>query len=147
MAGRKTKLTGDVQARICKAIRAGTPFKLACEYGGIGVSTFYQWLERGERESGEYAEFREAVKAAEADAVVALLAKINLAATEHWQAAAWILERRYPHEFGRTVREHAGKVETQITVSKDARGVAEEIAGLLAERATRQREGKPSSED
>jgi hypothetical protein len=34
------------------------------------------------------------------------LARIEQAASEHWQAAAWKLERRYPKDYGRSVQQH-----------------------------------------
>ena len=60
------------------------------------------WLRRGAREkSGLYHEFNEAVARAMATGETRALAIIRNAATEHWQAAAWMLERRHPKKWGR----------------------------------------------
>ena len=72
MAGRKTKLDAKLQAEICKLLAKGTTDKTACERVGIAVSTFHNWLSRGESEpEGEYVEFLEAVTQARAKAHVA----------------------------------------------------------------------------
>ena len=81
--------------------------------GGIDYMTFNRWRE-------SKSEFREAIKDAEGRAVVKWLAKIEQAATEGtWQAAAWKLERRYPHDFGKTVQENqiTGKDGAPLTIT------------------------------
>ena len=115
-----SKLTPDTQARIVQALRLGATFELAAQYGGVSYDTFNNWRKRGEAELDRMArartrtdagpdelpfvQFFEATKAAEADAVVGWLAKIEKAASDgNWQAAAWKLERRYPQDYGRTV--------------------------------------------
>ena len=104
MAGRKSKLTPEVQERICEAIRLQMPYKMAAQRGGIDHSTLNRWLDKGEKDPGSiYGTFRAAVKEAESDGVTELLAIIRIAAKTHWQAAAWLLERRYHSEFGRTL--------------------------------------------
>jgi transposase len=97
MAGRKTKYTPETVNKIVQALKMGATHELACNYAGIGVSTFHDWM-------SAKPEFSEAVKEAEGAAAVGWLAKIEKAANEGtWQAAAWKLERRYPREYGRTV--------------------------------------------
>jgi hypothetical protein len=120
-----SKLTPDTQARIVQALRLGATFELAAQYGGVSYDTFNNWRKRGEAELDRMArarkrtdadpdelpfvQFFEATKAAEADAVVGWLAKIEKAASDgNWQAAAWKLERRYPRDYGRTVQEVSG---------------------------------------
>lgn len=99
MAGRKTKYTPETVAKIIQAIDMGATFELAAGYGGISTSTFYDWVEKK-------SEFSDALKLAEGRAAVKWLAKIEAAASEQWQAAAWKLERRYPHSYGKTVQEN-----------------------------------------
>ncbi len=103
-------------------IKQGATYALACKYAGIGYSTFNEWQQRGyielaRRASGRvragaaiwneeqpFLEFLEAIQKAEGDAAIEWLSRIELAASDgHWQAAAWKLERRYPHDYGRTV--------------------------------------------
>ena len=101
---RRSKLTPEVQQRICDAVVIGATYEHAAAYGGITYETLNEWRKMK-------SEFSEALKAAEARAVVGWLAKIEKAASDGtWQAAAWKLERRYPTEYGRTVQqvEHGG---------------------------------------
>jgi hypothetical protein len=109
---RRSKLTPEVQQRICDAVVIGATYEHAAAYGGIAQSTLYEWLKAKP-------EFSEALKAAEARAVVGWLAKIEKAASDGtWQAAAWKLERRYPNVFGRTVQqvEHSGPGAEPLTI-------------------------------
>lgn len=102
MAGRKTKLTPEVQAAIVQALGVGATREHAYQYAGISHETFYNWMEKGEAGKPPYVEFFDAVKNTEAKAVVGWLAHIETAARAgNWQAAAWKLERRYPKMFGR----------------------------------------------
>lgn len=101
--GRAPRYTAERVQRIVLAIRMGATFRVACLYGGIGETTFYHWKQTRP-------EFREAVENAEGVAAIGWLAKIEEAANVGtWQAAAWKLERRYPHEYGRTATEVTGR--------------------------------------
>ena len=101
--GRPTKRTPEVEERILAALRDGNTRRAAYHFGGISHETFYNWME-------DFAEFREAVKRAEADAEVIHVRHISKAAESVWTASAWWLERRYPEDWGRreTIR-HTGK--------------------------------------
>jgi hypothetical protein len=127
MAGRKTKLTPDRTAKICQAIQLGATYDHACNYAGISMATFCEW-----RKSKP--EFSEAIQKAEGNATVGWLAKIEKAANDgQWQAAAWKLERRYPHEYGRRVQEITGKDGGPVEV-KDVRSeIARRLAALDGE--------------
>jgi AcrR family transcriptional regulator len=83
--------------RLVDAVALGATNELACYYAGISHETFYQWLRNKP-------DFFEAIKEAEARGAVSRLAKIEKAASDgNWQAAAWLLERRYPQWYGRMV--------------------------------------------
>ena len=97
---RPTKLTPDTQRRICDAIRAGNYQDIAAQHAGITAATFYNWMVKGEAGKGQYLEFFDAVKKAQADAEVRNIAIIGSAAEKTWQAAAWLLERRNPDRWG-----------------------------------------------
>lgn len=113
----RSKLTPDVQERICQAIAIGATYDLAAKYGGVDYRTFHRW-----RESNR--QFCQAVEDAEGRAVVGWLAKIEKAANEGaWQAAAWKLERRYPADYGRTVQDQ--HVRLSGTVTQEHRGTVE----------------------
>lgn len=133
--GRPQKLTPDIQVDLVKKIQTGATFETAAASVGISVSTLRDWRRRGEREiqrldqnkkakmkkSEEiYVYFSAAIKKAEADAELRYITIIATAAKEHWQSAAWMLERRYPETWGRKDRQevtHHGSVE--ITGAKD----------------------------
>lgn len=99
--GRPTKLTPEVQERICNAIRVGATYELAAQFGGISYETFRAWQRAADEGDSAYSGFSEAVKLAEAEGAMRWLALIDAAAAESWQAAAWKLERRYPADYGR----------------------------------------------
>src|SRR3954452_12107974 len=100
---RPTKLTADVHSRIMQAIRAGNYAEAACRAAGIAPSTFYRWLERGEREQeGIYREFHDELRRAEAEAEVHAVAVLRRAMPDDWRAALAYLERRHPARWRRT---------------------------------------------
>lgn len=132
----------DVRERIETALRAGAYREQAALHGGISVSTFYRWMKEGEaaHDAGipiaesPHRQLWEAVQNAEASGELHLLAIIKEQAPKSWQAAAWILERKYPNKWGRFDRvEHSGKVivpDVAVPASDVARV---EIAKILAE--------------
>lgn len=100
--GRPTKRTPETVKRLCDAIRLGASYADACGYAGVSFETFNEWRK-------DFPEFSDAVKEAEGSGRVQLIAKIQKAANDgNWQAAAWMLERRDPQNYGRTMR-------TQVT--------------------------------
>jgi len=104
--GRKTKLTPEVQKNILDALSVGATHRIACQYAGINPQSFYNWLDKGEAGQKLYVDFFEQVIQTQGRAAVGWLAKIEAAANEgDWRAVAWKLERRYPHEYGKTVQE------------------------------------------
>lgn len=119
--GRMRKLDEKMKDEICKHIAVGCPFKVAANLAGIGTSTFFLWkatainiinelkdkkqtIENASKEDIVYLEFLDAIKKAEAEAIRRNVVIINAAANDHWQAAAWWLERRIPNEFARKER-------------------------------------------
>lgn len=110
MAGRKTKLTPQVQDLIVQALNVGAHHEHACQYAGIDQSTFYDWLRKADTGKEPYAQFSQAVKKAESQAGVGYLALIDSAARAgNWQAAAWKLERRWPKLYGRQIMREDGE--------------------------------------
>lgn len=110
--GRRTKLNPEVQKRILQAIQSGSTYEMAAYFGGITRTTLYYWLEKGEKQNkGIYRTFFNEFKKAESICCVGNLAIIGKEAKAGtWQAAAWLLERRFP-EFAR-----GGPSPVQITV-------------------------------
>ena len=111
---RPTKLTLEVQQKICEAIRNGAYIETAAALAGISKDTLYAWLRKGARaQGGKFRVFSDAVEKAMAEAEQDDLLIIKRAAQEGiWQAAAWRLERKHPERWGRVDRlqaEIAGK--------------------------------------
>ena len=102
---RPTKLTPDRHTAILQAILAGNYAETAARYAGVTSATFYNWMNRGrDAKSGLYMEFFDAVENAKAQAETRDVALIERAANETWQAAAWMLERKFPDRWGRRER-------------------------------------------
>lgn len=115
MAGASTKFTRDTVERLLEAVRAGLPYHLAAEAAGISESTFYDWqrgkFPRGldEDQKALKSEFLEGLTRAKGDSALTLMQIIKDAAPEDWRAAAWILERRFPRDFGKQLVELTGE--------------------------------------
>jgi transposase len=145
-AGRPTKLSPEMQKLICQGIRIGLSYKDSAVNAGITEKTFYNWVERGEKaKSGKYylflQELQEAKQKGQAILVNELtkLARGGMEVVEEdvvvmpdgkevpvkrkkkttlpdKQAIQFILERRYPEEWGRQDRlELSGSVDTSPT--------------------------------
>ena len=123
--GRRTKLTPEVQKRICDAVRGGNFFEVACEWAGVSASTGYDWIQRGEgthplrRKTKQYVEFVDAVRAAEREAEVSLVVKWRQ--VDDWRAIAEFLSRRFPERWTPRQRQEVsgpdgGKLQHEVVV-------------------------------
>lgn len=102
MAGRPSKLTSEVKARLVQAIEAGNYYEAACGYAGITYTTFRNWMIKGENaKSGKYREFFEAITRAETVAEVRMVAQWQQHMPEDYRAIRDFLERRFPERWGR----------------------------------------------
>jgi 1,6-anhydro-N-acetylmuramate kinase len=68
--GRKTKLSSELQAKICGYIRAGAYDWVAAQACGIDPATFRRWMHAGGQGSPLYAEFCAEVMRAKTEARV-----------------------------------------------------------------------------
>jgi hypothetical protein len=98
--GRPSKLTPEILDSICGALEMGVPEKYAAASYGIAESTFHEWMKKGAAGIEPYAAFRQAVTRSSAQAVSNLVVR-GLAGGKGSRAACWILERRFPGEYGR----------------------------------------------
>ncbi len=84
----------------------GLTNKDVCTALGISEATFYRWVDTPKTDNQR--EFCEAVKKAEveykADLLDAIYSKATAPENMTWQAAAWLLERKYPKEFAKVSR-------------------------------------------
>lgn len=122
--GRPTKYTPETVKKITGAIQTGATYRLAAQYGGIGLSTFNEWRH-------QYPEFAEAVEEAEGQGAVMLIAKIQRAAGNSWRAAAWILERRHPEEYGRQIIDHGNADGEPFSITVEAKDYRAGLTPML----------------
>lgn len=98
---------------------------------GIHESTFYRWV--GEPKNRLQRELSEGLKKEEAEFKHTLLMTIRAAAlarNQYWTAAAWLLERKYPDEYGKADRrrdEDEGGDAPRIVLGVVARPVQERL--------------------
>lgn len=98
---------------------------------GIHESTFYRWI--GEPKNRLQRELSEGLKKEEAEFKHTLLTTIRAAAlarNQYWTAAAWLLERKYPDEYGKADRrrdEDEGGDAPRIVLGVVAKPVQERI--------------------
>lgn len=103
--GRPSKLANldeDDVRQIESLMRAGATMEVAAEAAGVSRGTLYRWLKKGERArpGSRPRELRERVEKARAESETVLVARIAAAAGKgSWQAAAWLLERRFPERW------------------------------------------------
>lgn len=93
---RPTKRTPEREEIILKALRLGNTRTTAAAYAEVHRDTLYEWLADPA--------FSDAVQKAEADAEARFVGQIVKAAHDGtWQAAAWWLERRNSHAWGKRI--------------------------------------------
>ena len=99
--GRPTKFTG-AQEIILACLRENLPISSSCAVAQVSKGAFFAWLARGEKEpNSQYGAFSRQCRAAISEAELSLLRTILRAAKTQWQAAGWILERRYWKTYGK----------------------------------------------
>lgn len=98
----ESKFTEERVNKLLRALECGTPIGVACRWAGIHRSTLRNWRVKGRNaaEGEPFHAFEEQVVEALANPFVLACEAIHRRA-ERWQASAWLLERRLPHQFGR----------------------------------------------
>lgn len=143
--GLPPKLTHELADHLVALLRAGNYVAVAVRAAGISRALFYQWLDRGASDAPEdavYADLRERVEEAKAHAEARHVASIAKAASENWQAAAWLLERMYPDRWGRvSVRMRDTSAETTSEEKSDPDDPFAEVDDLAAARRRRVQAG------
>jgi Bacteriophage Sf6, terminase small subunit-like len=91
--GRATLLNPQLQRKICGLMAQGHTVSAACGAVGIGERTFYEWREK-------HPHFSQATSRAIGQSKIALVDKVRQ--SDDWRAQAFLLERRWPTEFGKT---------------------------------------------
>jgi transposase len=103
---RPEKFRPEAVERIVQVLAAGGYPQTAATAAGVSAKTYYRWLARGADDGPEadapYRDFRERVEKAQAEGEARAVTIIARAAADGtWQAAVWMLERRYPERWSR----------------------------------------------
>ena len=103
------KYTPELHENICKLIRAGNYRETACAAVGIHSGTLRKWLRAAAAGDSRYIKLAEDMAEAEAVAESRFNTVITASAGTaqkpgDWKAAAWWLERRFPHRYGPQIK-------------------------------------------
>ncbi len=100
----------DVRGKLITHIEEGLSYSVCCDLCGVGRTTFYSYLEKGEKEpSSPYGAFVRAVAAANARACRELHVAVKRVDPK------WLLERRFPEDYPspKHLTELSGSLETR----------------------------------
>ena len=128
MAKYNQKLTPELQEKFCLALENGASIRGACGHAGIAEQTYYNWIKKADeaKTKTKYVKFKECVDKAKDKALFNFEQVIVSASTEHWQAAAWMLERRHPDMYGKKDKIEADLNHKGLSGLADAIRVSEE---------------------
>lgn len=100
--GRPSLLNAETSKILFDAIEGGMRYKQAAALAGISYDTLNRWRNEAEKvdASPEYCDFCNELEAARARGADALIKKIQNGADKDWKAAAWLLSRWFPKEWG-----------------------------------------------
>ena len=145
--GRRPKLTPELRETLLEGLSIGLTQKLASQRAGIGESTFYNWLAKGRAAStGQYRDLLDEVIRAEGQGAARLMAQISRQGMADWRAAAWILERRHPDDYGRRT-ELTGKAGAPVQVEGKTQHIFQPSPEVWLEMLTRRAEFEGSEDD
>ena len=131
---RKTKLTYEMVDRAVALKKDGLCDADIIAALGVHQSTFYRWLK--EPDTKVKRALCEGLKKAESEYKRSLLVTIRNAAmsrAQYWTAAAWLLERKYPLEFGKPDRrEEKADEPVQLTLGLELEVMTDDEGGDAA---------------
>ena len=146
-------LTPKRSKAILESVRQGAALEPAAEATGIAITTLDWWRQWGAEElkvdpeaKTPCAIFVREFNKARADFEHSCISIIYTAAPSNWQAAAWLLERKFPGRYGKGLDRNKGKAddtakpEEAVSREDTTRRLIEKIAGI-AERALEQSPG------
>jgi len=104
--GKPSKLgEEEVMEKIYSDLRSGLSIECTARRSKLLPDTLKNWLRRGRKGEELYVQFYLDAQKAIADAQALYVGRINGASEEDWRAAAWMLERQWPEDFGDNKRE------------------------------------------
>lgn len=119
--GRPRVFDEKKRSSILTLVGAGLGLRDAARYAGCSVNTVRREMRRDE-------EFAHEVQSAEIRAQIGAVQKLREAASTHWRAAAWYLERTNPRRFARPSVRAFNSDEIQTVFDDVVSAAAEEIA-------------------
>jgi uncharacterized membrane protein YqiK len=123
---------------ILSYLRAGGFVETAAAAAGISKQTFYNWIKAGEDgKTPQLAQFAKDVESALALFELGAVSLIAQAGKDgQWQAAAWLLERKFPDRYARQTKDQAAieaAAETYVTKLIEKARQEKEAQRALAE--------------
>lgn len=113
-----TKLTPAVHQQLKVLLAQGLHRVTACGAVRITPKTLRNWLDRGEQGEEPFASFALDIAEAEAAYEAGLQDSIRMHAPEDYKAAAFLIERRFPKNWGaKQAIEHSGPDGAPIALS------------------------------
>lgn len=131
----KLKLTYALVEQIVELKRDGLCDADIIAAIGVHQATFYRWIKEGEEAKGGVKRaLCDELKKAESEYKRCLLTTIKGAAesrAQYWTAAAWLLERKYPMEYGKMERkaDGGGDEPVQLTLGIAVEPMADDEGG------------------
>ena len=119
--GRPRVFDEKKRSSILTLVGVGFGLRDAARYAGCSVNTVRREMQRNE-------EFAHEVQSAEIRAQIGAVQKLREAASTHWRAAAWYLERTNPRRFARPSVRAFNSDEIQAVFDDVVSAAAEEIA-------------------
>ena len=111
---RKTKLTRKLINELASHVANGHTVKDAAALSGVSERSVYNWLDLATKDSTSksiHSVFAARMEQAKSEFIDVHLGRVTDASKEDPRYSQWLLERKFPQEFGRAKIEHAGKVQ------------------------------------
>lgn len=104
-SGRRRKYSAPVHEIIIRQMKAGALKYQACAAAGVSMTACDEWLIAGRAGDSDYVQFARDFDTARAADALELQGLILRAAKSpkkrgDWKAAAWLLARKYPKQYG-----------------------------------------------
>lgn len=124
--GRTEKLTQDGIRTAIKYCREGLPDCQIAAILGVTRETYSRWVNHPKTENQR--QLAHALKKADAEREANLVSRIMRASDDTWQAAAWLLERKYPERYARPTRPEDS---TETAVLKAAKELVSSVQSAI----------------